>query len=121
MQDVALVQTGKVNSINYDAGTVRVIFDDIQNSISGELPMLSGEYKMPDVGDKVLCIFLSNNPSRGFCLGKYYQSSNPSQTAGEGVFYKDLFGEGFIKYDKSTHTLTLQAPHIVTTETGGTG
>lgn len=120
MRDAALVQTGKVSSINYEAGTVRVDFDDMPHSVSGELPMLSGEYKLPEIGEKVLCIFLSNNPSRGFCLGAYFQSKDPPQASGEGVFYKNFFGEAFIKYDKSTQTLTIQAPHVVTKETGGT-
>lgn len=115
----ALIRTGKVSSRNLSNGTVRVNFDDVPNSVSSDLPMLNSEYKMPSVKDKVLCIFLSNNPSRGFCLGTYNQSSDDLSFAGDGVFYKDFFGEGYFKYDKSTQTLTIHAPHVVIKEGGG--
>ena len=105
-----IVQQGKVSSIDYDTGSVRVVFTDRQNSVSAPLPMFNSEYKMPDVGDVVICLFLSNNPSRGYCLGTPNQSLT---VTGEGVYYKDFFGEGYIKYDSDTKTLTISAGHVV--------
>jgi hypothetical protein len=65
---------------------------------------------MPNVGDTVVCLFLTNNPARGFCLGTPNQS--PTVT-GAGIFYKDFFGEAFIKYDSNAKTLTISAEHVV--------
>ncbi len=108
----AVVQSGIVNSVNYEAGTVCVNFTDLSDSISRDLPMFSNEYRMPEIGDTVVCIFLSNNPARGYCLGKPYSDGSPPREAGEGVIYQDFFGEGFLKYDRFSKTLTLHADHI---------
>lgn len=120
MKIPALIRTGKVSSRNLNAGTVRINFDDVENSVSCDLPMLNSEYKLPDIKESVVCIFLSNNPARGFCLGTYYQSADLLPYAGDGIFYKDFFGEAFVKYDRSTGTLTLHAPHVqIEQEEGG--
>lgn len=104
------VQEGKVSSIDYNTGSVRVVFTDRTDSVSAPLPMFNSEYKMPTVGDTVACLFLSNNPARGYCLGT--PNDSPTVT-GEGVFYKDFFGEASIKYDSGTKTLTISAGHVV--------
>lgn len=106
----AIVQQGHISSVNYESGSVRVVFADQMNTVSADLPMFNSEYKMPDIGDTVVCLFLSNNPTRGFCLGTPNQS--PTVT-GAGVFYKDFFGEAYIKYDSTAKTLTFSAEHVV--------
>lgn len=72
-----MVKTGKVSSINRPNGTVQVIFSDQNDMVSHDLPMLSFEYEMPDIGDQVLCLFLDNAPERGFCLGRFYCDAIP--------------------------------------------
>lgn len=114
MKTQAVLQTGTVQSINYAAGTVNVTFTDISDSGGNDLQMFGPVYKMPEIGDIVACIFLDNNPTRGFCLGKPFSEDSPPAVSGEGIFYLDLFGEGFIKYDRSSKTLTLHADHVVT-------
>jgi uncharacterized protein len=90
--------------------TLTYTFRIRQDSVSAPLPMFNGEYKMPDVGDAVVCLFLSNNPARGYCLGT--PNSSPA-VAGERIFYKDFFGKASIKYDSSTDTLTISAGHVI--------
>jgi Phage P2 baseplate assembly protein gpV len=106
-----LIRIGKVSSIHYDAGTVAVCFEDKDSIVTDDLPMLSFEYYMPDVGDPVLCLFLGNGLTKGFCLGKYFYDKDGEQPmeSGEGIFYKHFFKEGSIKYDKSAKTLTIYA------------
>ena len=113
-----IVAEGKVSSVDYTAGTVRVTFPDRANSVSAPLPMFNTEYKMPNVGNNVVCLFLSNNPARGFCLGSP-QFSPP--VTGQGIYYKDFFGKASIKYDESTDTMTISAGHVIIngTEVGG--
>jgi phage baseplate assembly protein gpV len=107
-----IIRIGKVSSINHTAGRVRVVFSDKDSIVSSELPLLSFEYNMPSVGDSVLCIFLLNGISKGFCLGKYYSDQNNPGESGENIYFKDLLGEGFIRYDKTSKTLTLNAQSI---------
>ena len=114
MKTQAIVQMGTVNSVNYAAGTVCVVFTDVPDSSANDLQMFGPAYKMPDIGDTVVCLFLDNNPARGFCLGKPFSEDSPPAVSGEGIFYLDFFGEGFIKYDRSSKTLTLHADHVVT-------
>lgn len=102
-----LIRVGKISSINYDNGTVRVVFPDKDNIVTDELPYLSFEYYMPYIGDTVLCLFLGNGISRGFCLGKFYNNNNAPRCPGEGIYYKHFFDKGYIKYNKKEKLLTI--------------
>lgn len=77
-----MVRVGRVNSINKIAGTVTVLFEDRDNSVSIPLPILQSA-AFPQVKDQVLCIFLGNGIEVGFCLGKFYSKENPPQV-GDG-------------------------------------
>ena len=46
-----IFRVGKVSSIDYAAGLVRVAYPDKDNSVTAPLPMLCTEYNMPQVGD----------------------------------------------------------------------
>lgn len=117
-----LIRVGKVSSINYQNGTVRVTFPDKDNIVTDELPYLSFEYNMPSINDTVLCVFLGNGIARGFCLGQFYNNNNPPVQPGEQYFYKNIYDEAYFRYDKSSKTLTFCAKNIVldgeTTVTG---
>ena len=119
MKTQVVLQTGTVKSVDYAAGTVCVTFTDISDSGADDIPMFGPVYKMPDVGDTVACIFLDNNPARDFCLGKPFSDDSLPVVSGKGIFCLDLFGEGFIKYDRASKTLTLHADHVVTEQKGG--
>lgn len=108
-----MIRIGKVSSINYDKGLVAVVFEDKDNIVSDFIPLLSFEYKMPEVNDLVVCAFLSNGVQRGICLGKYYNNTNLPNESGKGIYYKNLFNEGFFKYDNNNKTLILKAENIV--------
>jgi len=109
MRDI--IKIGSVSSINYESGTVQVVFQDKGASVSKDLPLLSFEYNMPNVGDSVICVFLPNGRGEGFCLGSYFNNNNYPIDHGE-VYRKDLMDEAYFKYDKSTHTLTINAENI---------
>ena len=62
------IRIGKVSFVNYTAGTVRVVYPDRSDKSTAELPVFCGfgkEYQMPDVGDLVLVVHLSNDSSMG--------------------------------------------------------
>lgn len=106
-----LIKIGSISSINYENGTVQVLFQDKDASVSKDLPLLSFEYNMPKVGDSVLCVFLPNGRGEGFCIGSYFNDNHHPVDHGE-VYRKDFIDEAFIKYEKSTRTLTIYAENI---------
>ena len=70
-----LIRVGLVNSRNTDNGTVKVLFPDKDNTVSNDLPLLS-IIGMPNIGERVVCIFLGNGLEEGFCLGSFYYQRN---------------------------------------------
>lgn len=71
-----IAKVGRVSSVNASEGTVRVIFEDRDNSISNDLPLLEIA-STPNVNDQVLCLFLGNGIEDGYCLGGFYSNENP--------------------------------------------
>lgn len=108
-----LIRVGAVSSVNYPEGRVQVCFEDQDNIVTDELPMLAAEYEMPAVGEKVLCLFLGNGVAKGFCLGRYfYEQEQPGQS-GKEIYYKQFMKDASLKYDRSGKTMTLKADQIV--------
>lgn len=62
-------------------------------------------YDLPDIGSKVLCIFLPNGMEAGFILGSYYPDDR-SPCADEDM-YQHKFKDGtYIEYNRKEHKLT---------------
>lgn len=108
-----LIRIGEISAIHDADGTVEVVFEDKNDIVSDPLPYLAFEYNMPQVKDRVLCVFLGNGITSGFCLGKFFSAKSPPPVQNKDIYYKDFFGEAFLKYEKSTKTLTLNAENIV--------
>ncbi len=114
-----LIRIGHVSSVNEVKGTVRVVIDDQQEIVTDDLPLLSNEYNLPNVGDLVLCVFLGNGISSGFCLGKYFYEGNPPPVADKSIWAKD-FGDGTsIQYNKSTKKLSIVTEGDLELNVGG--
>ena len=58
------IRLGKVSSVNYAAGMVRVVYHEKDDSVTREIPMLSDEYNMPAPGDMVLVLQASRRCRR---------------------------------------------------------
>lgn len=69
MEDV--IRVGFVSSINPNAGTVQVTYQDRDRMVTGDMPVLEfgGEYALPAVNDMVIVTHLSNDPASGVVLG----------------------------------------------------
>lgn len=98
-----LIRIGKVSSINYSDGMIRVTYPDMDDAVTAEFPVFSftGEYKMPAVGDDVLVLHLSNGQSAGIVMGRYWNTKNQPAVSGSGVFRKELgadAGDSYIQY-----------------------
>lgn len=110
MAEEKTVRIGKVSSVNFDKGMVRVTYPDRDDSVTAEIPVFSftDEYKMPKVGSQVLVLHLSNGAAAGVCLGHYWNQSNTSKVTGKDVFRKELaqtFGDAFMQYKDGTLTI----------------
>ena len=109
------IRVGKVSSINYKDGTVRVTYEDLDDSVTAEIPIFSftDEYKPPEIGAEVVVLHLSNGESAGVMLGKYWSEDNRPPVAGKDVFRKELgrsAGEAYMQYKDGV--LTIRAPRI---------
>lgn len=111
------IRVGRVSSINYEKGMIKVLYTDKDQSVTKELPVLSmnDEYKMPDIGDMVLVLHLSNGSSMGVVMGTFWSNSNKPAESGKGIYRKELGsspGEAYIRYDSSSKTMTIRADTV---------
>ena len=111
------IRIGKVSSVNYDQGMIRVTYPDRDDSVTAEIPVFSftDEYKMPKVGSQVLVLHLSNGSAAGVMMGHYWNEKNKSLVTGAEVFRKELaqsYGEAFFDYDGKEKKLTIYADKI---------
>lgn len=114
MDDV--IRIGEVSSVDYKNGMVSVIYEDRDDAVTDLLPCLSldDEYKMPAVGDEVVCLHFPNGMAAGICLGKYWNKDNRSELTGKDVFRKELAraaGKAYIQYKNGT--ITIHADNII--------
>ena len=89
------IRIGKVSSIDYANGMVKVTYPDLDNSVTDDLPFLTfnQEYEMPCINDDVLVVHLSNGQAAGICLGTYWNAQNPPHGSGKGYYRKDFNAE----------------------------
>lgn len=105
------LRLGKISSVNYVAGTVRVAYSDFDDMVSKEIPVLSFEYDMPNVGDSVFVAYYASG--RGICIGKYYNSNYIPPEPGANIYKKEFENGAYIKYDRDSNTMTLKADNVV--------
>lgn len=110
-----LIRIGKVSSRNEKTCTVRVTFEDKDDVVSYDLPILTRgsqtvkDYWLPDVNEQVLCVFLPNskNLTEGFVLGSFFSTTDAPSTTSGGIRCLD-FGDGTtISYNRGTKALMI--------------
>ena len=68
-----LARIGVVSSVDAAAGTARVAFTDLDNTVSQDLRILTRgskhdkDYWIPDIDEQVVCLMLPNTSGRGVC------------------------------------------------------
>lgn len=110
-----VIRIGTISSIDPKTATARVLFEERDNQVSFDLPIIfprtkdTQDYFMPTVGEEVLCIFLPNGMEEGFVIGSYYNRYKP-ETIPENNEHKRLikFKDGtLIEYDTEKSKLTI--------------
>lgn len=101
---------GTVSSVDPETGMVSVVYEDRDGEVTGLLPYaaFNSEYRLPEIGAKVVVLHLSNGGEMGIVLGSYWNKYNSA--GNPGTYYKALGGGASFKYDKGT--LDITAEHI---------
>lgn len=100
---------GTVSSVNPETGMVSVVFEDRGGEVTELLPYatFNDEFKLPQLGAKVIVVHLSNGGEMGIVLGTYWNEYNAA--GNPGIFHKDLGGGAYINYKDGI--LTIAAEH----------
>ncbi|MDR7865168.1 MAG: phage baseplate assembly protein V [Sporomusaceae bacterium] len=106
------VRYGVVSGVAADR--VRVAFEDEDGLVSDWLPVIvpntkgNKDIKPMDVGEDVVCVFLPNGVSSGFCLGAFYRQGNPPPHADVNVRSVRFSDGTIVSYDRETHVLDIK-------------
>lgn len=116
------IRVGKVSSIDYKNGMIKVLYTDRDEAVTDDLPVLSfnDEYKMPQIGDYVLVLHLSNGTAAGYVLGTFWSDGNNPAAYGKGVYRKEYGtsqGEAYAEYKNGQ--LKIRADNIVFSGSSG--
>ncbi|MEC0237759.1 phage baseplate assembly protein V [Paenibacillus kribbensis] len=114
MANENLNRIGVVSSVDTETGKVRVVFPDMDDMVSPELPLLTTgtgwglSNAMPEPGDNVACIFLGNGRPDGVCLGALYDGSYdmPADQSQRGIYFED---GSYVYFDKNTGSIEVNA------------
>lgn len=112
------IRKGRVSSVNYDTGMIRVTYRDRDGAVTAEMPMLNNnmEYSMPAIGQDVLVAHLSNGSSRGVVLGPIWNQENTPAEARKDLYRKDFSsrkGVAYIEYDDRTGEYQIKAANLI--------
>lgn len=94
-------------------GTITAVFEDREDMVSGDLPVLTRgggwarSNDMPEPGQEVACLFLANGISDGICLGVIDDEEDPPGTPDQrGVWFED---GSYVYYDRTAQKLVVKA------------
>ncbi len=111
------IRVGRVSSINYESGMIRVTYHDKDDSVTAEYPLLTNndEYIMPEIGQDVIVAHLSNGSSRGAVIGTLWNGKHIPYEAGKGLYRKELSRKkdaAYIRYSDETGEYLLKVANI---------
>lgn len=109
------VMMGVIESIDRDAGTVRVQFEE--DWTSADLPWVeagAGGFRTrhdPSVGEQVMVACPGGDPAQGVVMGRLSRTASPLPDAAESETVIGLWSDGARdSYDADTHTRTIDVP-----------
>lgn len=121
----SLIRIGEVTSIDPASCTARVTFDDDDGFTSYDLPVLqpntlkNRDYRMPDIGEDAVCVFLPAGASEGFIIGSIY-AGEVTPPSGSGDVRMVEFEDGTrLEYDRSAHALKADVQGTVDVKATG--
>lgn len=111
------IRIGKVSSVDYEAGMVRVTYRDKDDSVTMNLATanFNDEYRMPEPGQDVIVAHLSNGSSRAVLLGTVWNKKNTPAEGGRDIYRKDLSRKknaAYVRYDDKTGEYLVKAANV---------
>ncbi len=113
------IRLGKVSNVDYATGMVRVVYHERDDDVTRMIPILStvfsGVYSMPEVGDQVLVIHLSNGSEAGVVLGRPWSEKTKPPEGAEKLYRLDMDrapGVAMVRYDGQGKALLIVMPDI---------
>ena len=108
------IRLGKVSAVDHPAGMVRVVYHEKDDDVTRMIPILStvfsGVYSMPEVGDQVLVLHLSNGTEAGVVLGRPWSEKTKPPEGAEKLYRLDMDrapGVAMVRYDGKAKDLTI--------------
>ncbi len=110
-----VVRRGIISAIYPERHSARVTFEDKDEVVSAELPILTtyasknNLYHLPDIGETVYCIFEDNDAQEGdgVIIGSIYNDENSPKISSLDKWRVDFDGGSFIEFDRSTGNLEI--------------
>ncbi len=103
---------GEISAIYPERGTARVLLPDFglvtkECQIAFPASVKSHDYRMPEVGETVLVVFLDNGHETGFIIGYVYNRKDPVPVASADVRHWSMEGAGAIELDRANGSMTF--------------
>ena len=120
------IRLGKVSAVDHPAGMVRVVYHEKDDDVTRMIPILStvfsGVYSMPEVGDQVLVLHLSNGTEAGVVLGRPWSEKTKPPEGAEKLYRLDMDrapGVAMVRYDGKAKDLTIHCDGTLNITAGG--
>jgi len=107
-----IFRIGVCSTVDPEIGTVTVVFEDRDDMVSADLPMLTRggwarSNDLPEPGQEVACLFYANGVSDGICLGVIDDEEDPPGNPDQrGVWFED---GSYVYYDRTAQKLMVKA------------
>lgn len=114
------IRIGEVSSVDPVKCTARVVFDDEDEFVSSDLPIIHRntqdvkDYWLPAVGEDVLCLFLPCGEEDGFIIGSFYADEIEPPITSETKRYTKYPDGTEIEYDWKSHELKVNGAEKIT-------
>ena len=113
-------------AVDHLTGMVRVVYHEKDDDVTRMIPILStvfsGVYSMPEVGDQVLVLHLSNGSEAGVVLGRPWSGKTKPPEGAEKLYRLDMDrapGVAMVRYDGKAKDLTIHCDGTLNITAGG--
>ena len=110
-----IVRRGFISTVNPEKHTARVTFEDEDNLVSEEMPVIvpaanrNNFYALPDINDQVIVLYeqIDNQQGSGVILGSIYSEVNQPKVNSQDITRIDFDDGSFFEFDRSSGNLTI--------------
>jgi len=113
MNELTSIRVGHVSSVDETNCTVRVVFPDASNMVSGPLQMIvpftqkNHAYWLPDINEQVYCLLMGNGIEQGICLGAVYSADHQVICKNKDRYYVEFEGGAHILVDRAKKIIQI--------------